>query len=418
MSNDELMRRLWIRVGIYACVGCLVFGLILMAVGGWGIALLLLLGVWAFCRAAYWIVQLSEHSKNQQHFSTYLLSAFRRIVVGKEHDAECQSLSLGYDLEQDDPTPARAVYQLLVKLFCWSVLSCLFAPPLFDKFLEPTLLGSSEEYLVAAWISWLVTCTATCILFGALLDQPFKHRVPLSCASLFTLVIALLFGIKFTDKNFNSSDIWVILVFASATFLLGFTILWLYRWKWSWTIGMSTAQAQSDDTNGGLAAQNQVSVKYMIAVMTGVAFAIALVKFLFPAGFRMPQGTDVLPRMFLIMLIGATILIALSSVTISLLHVILPSPSKRTRWHVAWITILATIFPYALMVGTTWLEQSPRVPSQDEFASMYVFFLSYIAILGALLLTLAGAGLCLRRAPVCKEAERVSRACPNENPQA
>lgn len=407
MPYDELMRRLWIRVGICACVGFLIFGLILITVGGWGIALLLLLGVWAFCRAAYWIVQLSEHSTNRQSFSTHLLSFFRRIVIGKELDANCQLNTYGCDLEHAVGTPARAVNQLLLKLFCWAVVSCLFAPPLFDNFLGPAFRGTWERYLAAAWMSWLVACTAMCILFGALLDQPFKHRVPLSCAALFALVMALMIGIKITDKNFSNSDSWVIFIFATATFVLGFTVLWLYRWKWSWTIGMS-AQSHSKDNDAGSTAQNQVSVRYMIAAMTGVAFSIALVKFLFPAGFNLPQGAEFFPRMFLVMLVGATILMALSSVSISLLHVILPSPSKRTNWHVAWIAVLAGILPYALMVGMTWLEQSPRVPSQVEFVSMYIFFLSYIAILSVLLLTLANAGLCLRRAPVCTEAESVS----------
>ncbi|MEZ6082216.1 MAG: hypothetical protein R3C56_43035 [Pirellulaceae bacterium] len=244
-------------------------------------------------------------------------------------------------------------------------------------------------------------------MFGALLDQPFKHRVPLSCASLFTLVVALLFGIKFTDKNFNGSDIWVIFFFASAVYLLGFTVLWIYRWKWSWTVGMP-GQSHADEIDGVSAAPNQVSVRYLIAVTTGVAFAIALVKLLFPAGFNLPQGAEFFPRMFMIMLIGATILMTLSSVTISLLHVILPSPSKRTKRHVAWVAVLATIFPYAIIAAIAWLEPSPRVPPQAAFASMYVFFLSYIAILSVLLLTLASAGLCLQRAPVCTEAEPAS----------
>ncbi len=407
MPDDELMRRLWIRVGIYTCVGCLIFGLILIAVGGWGIALLLLLGVWAFCRAAYWIVQLSEHSAHGQSFSTHLLSFFRRIVVGKQLDADYQSISCGCELEHAEGMPARAVYQLLLKLFCWAVVSCLSAPPLFDKFLGPALRGTWEGYLAAAWMSWLVACTAMCILFGALLDQPFKHRLPFSCAALFALVIALLLGTKFTDKNFNNSDSWVIFIFATATYVPGFTVLWLYRWKWSWTIGVS-AQFNSKDIDAGSTTQNQVSVKYMIAAMTGVAFSIALVKFLFPAGFNLPQGAEFFPRVFMIMLIGATILMTLSSVTISLLHVILPSPSKRTKRHVAWVAVLAAIFPYAIIVAIAWLEPSPRDPPQAAFASMYIFFLSYIAILSVLLLTLASAGLCLRRAPVCAEAESLS----------
>ncbi|MCC7338764.1 MAG: hypothetical protein IT422_27030 [Pirellulaceae bacterium] len=256
-------------------------------------------------------------------------------------------------------------------------------------------------------MSWLVACTAMCILFGALLDQPFKHRLPFSCAALFALVIALLLGTKFTDKNFNNSDSWVIFIFATATYVPGFTVLWLYRWKWSWTIGVS-AQFNSKDIDAGSTTQNQVSVKYMIAAMTGVAFSIALVKFLFPAGFNLPQGAEFFPRVFMIMLIGATILMTLSSVTISLLHVILPSPSKRTKRHVAWVAVLAAIFPYAIIVAIAWLEPSPRVPPQAAFASMYIFFLSYIAILSVLLLTLASAGLCLRRAPVCAEAESLS----------
>ena len=396
MPQDELMRRLWMRVGIYACVGCLIFGLIIIAVGGWGIALLLLLGVWACCRAAYWIVQLSELSTDRQVFSTHLLCFLRRVVVGKELDADFQSTSNGYDLEQAEGTPIRALNQLLLKLFCCAVVSCLVVPPLSHEFLGPALRGAWELYLMVAWISWLVACTAMCVLFGALLDQPFKHRVPLSCGALFTLVMALFLGIKFTDTNFNSSDIWVILIFATAAYLLGFTILWLYRWKWSWTISMS-AQSHSKYIDAGSAARNQVSVKYMIAVMTGVAFAIALIKLLFPAGFNLPQGTASLPRMLLGMLGGAAILIALSSATISLLHVILPSPSKRTRWHVAWIAALAAIFPYSFLLVMAWLEQSPRVPSQAEFASMYVFFLAYIAILSVLLLILASAGLGLRR---------------------
>ncbi len=397
MPQDELMRRLWIRVGINACVGCFIFGLILIAVGGWGIALLLLLGVWAFCRAAYWIVQLSELSTDRQHFSTYLLCFLRRVVVGKELDVDFQSTSYGCDLEHAEGTPVRALNQLLLKLFCCAVVSCLFVPPFSHEFLGPALRGAWELYLIAAWISWLVACTAMCILFGALFDQPFKHRVPISCASLFTLVMALLLGSKFNDKSFDSLNILPILVFTTATYLLGFAVLWLYRWKWSWTIGMS-AQTHSGKIDAPSAAQNQVSIIYMMCLMTGIAFAITAVKFIFPVGIKLPQDTDFLSRLFLAMLIGATILMALSSLTISLLHVILPSPSKRTKWHVTWIAALAAIFPYAVMVGTTWLEQSPRVPSQAEFAPMYVFFLAYIVILSVLLHILGSAGLCLRRA--------------------
>lgn len=61
------------------------------------------------------------------------------------------------------------------------------------------------------------------------------------------------------------------------------------------------------------------------------------------------------------------------------------------------IAILATIAPYTLIAVTTWLEQSPRLPSLEEISSMYVFFLSYSAILSVLLLALANAGLCLRK---------------------
>ncbi len=124
MPQGELMRGLWIRCGIYAWVGCLACGLVLVAVGGWGSAILLLLGVWAFCRATHLIVQLSEHSTNRQSFSAHLLSLIRRIVVGRELGAVYKSSSYGCDLEHSDGTPVGAVNQSMY-VFTWSYIANL-----------------------------------------------------------------------------------------------------------------------------------------------------------------------------------------------------------------------------------------------------------------------------------------------------
>ncbi len=403
MPPSDLKRRLWMRFSISLFVGCLACGLILGVTGNWGIAFLLVVGVWAFCRAALVTVRLSENSANGNPVASWLLTSVPRIVGGapletvKPLQVHVGDLP-GCHEDSRNENRAGAFYILLLELFCFAAFSCLVAPSFYADFLRTLLRGAQQDYVLAAWMSWLVACTAICILFGALLNQPLKYRLPLSSATLFALTMALLLGIKSTDKHFNSSDVWQILAFSIAAYFLGFAVLCLYRWKSSWSLVMSL-QADENSPEAQSAVQTQVSITYLMATTTGTAIAIALVKLLFPGGLNLPRGNEFFPYMLIIMLIGTAMLMALARISISLLHVLLPGSTQRRGRHLAWIAGFATIIPYSLMVGISWLDTPQRYPSQVDFTSMYVFFVSYIAISGLLIRILATAGLRLQRAP-------------------
>jgi hypothetical protein len=80
MRDLQSHRWMWVKAGLFVVIGVTAGVLILVQVPDWRIALLLVLAIWAFCRAYYFAFYVIEKYVDPTYRFSGLVSAVRYLL--------------------------------------------------------------------------------------------------------------------------------------------------------------------------------------------------------------------------------------------------------------------------------------------------------------------------------------------------
>lgn len=389
MTDIKDVRLLWFKGGLFLFLGCMAAGLLILQARNWTEVALLAVTIWAFCRAYYFAFYVIENYVDPSYRFAGLISFAQYAFAGRL--SACQRhAGEGLDELRADSIANRredAVYGIIVRWFVFALFVNVMLPKLTFELVFRNSGPSIESLLAAGWIAWLAVQVAVAVVLAAMLEMPLKFRLPTSMAALLLLAIAWLLP----DRP--NVDRIVTLYLAPVAFAIGCACLLAYRWRVHWTL--STRQSSNPALASSSAVQSeQVSIGYMLALTAAVSFALMLFKwltrdisFLFDSDFFILIACGIVIEFFVVM------------VSILMMHAALSSDTKRLWEYVGYVALAIALFPSSIMFGFHVLQMPPIEVSSINILCMYVFFLSYTAMLLWVLLSFRKAGLRLIRSP-------------------
>ena len=80
MRDLQSHRWMWVKAALFVVIGVTASALILVQLPDWRVALLLLLAIWAFCRAYYFAFYVIEKYIDPSYRFSGLFSALRHLL--------------------------------------------------------------------------------------------------------------------------------------------------------------------------------------------------------------------------------------------------------------------------------------------------------------------------------------------------
>ncbi|HUP80605.1 MAG TPA: hypothetical protein VM260_18800 [Pirellula sp.] len=326
MTDISSEKWLWIKGGLFVVIGFLSLGLLLMELTNAKQILLVLLSIWAFCRAYYFAFYVIENYIDVDYRFAGLIYLPQYIVQRWSGSIPTEPMS-----SQSGTTLSWYVFWPCVFLVC-----DIIGPGVY----YPIVRGVNQrEYIDASFAGAYATQIAFLAIVTSLARIPLKYSIPLSFTLLWVLAATFFFGVAFFLNGQVLSD--VLPVFLLLTVLLAAVIGQMLLAKSLLVLSWCNIHEMSPPRQIEKV-QNQLTIRYLLASTV----AVALICVVFNA------TKDVLrlssDYSFLVLLLAVLVgTLPAVGLLILLLRVTLSESTLKHEWKsIVLIAVCLGIFPF------------------------------------------------------------------------
>ncbi len=328
MTDISSEKWLWIKGGLFVVIGFLSLGLLLMELTNAKQILLVLLSIWAFCRAYYFAFYVIEKYIDDEY-------RFAGLIYLPQYIVQRWSGSL-----PTEPMSSQSGTRLSWYVFWPCVfLICNIIGPVVSHWIVEGV--NQEEFIGASIAGAYATQIAFLAIVASLARIPLKYTIPLSILILWVLAAAIVFGFALISDAYGFADFLPFFFFLPLLLaaVIGQLLLAKSLLAFSWCNIHESSTARQIEKE-----QNQLTIRYLLASTVAVAL-LCLV-------FNASKDVLPLPPDYSFLVFSLTYLVVTLptvGLLILLLRVTLSVSTLKHEWKsIVLIAVCMVIFPFIL----------------------------------------------------------------------